>query len=115
MLLIYSPRSILRHHLVKEPTASGATYAIADVGGAIHATPGRELTLGVTTMPYRAPEVFFGSDCSLGGQREPQGVATRRNIASCKLCERWSEARRRSYTRGSEVGDRCRPSLKPYP
>ena len=23
------------------------------------------------------------------------------------------EARRRSYTRGSEVGDRCRPSLKP--
>ena len=24
-----------------------------------------------------------------------------------------SEARRRSYTRGSEVGDRCRPSLKP--
>ena len=24
-----------------------------------------------------------------------------------------SGARRRSYTRGSEVGDRCRPSLKP--
>ena len=26
---------------------------------------------------------------------------------------RASEARRRSYSRGSEVGDRCRPSLKP--
>ena len=26
-----------------------------------------------------------------------------------------SGARRRSYTRGSEVGDRCRPSLKPQP
>ena len=86
MLLIYSPRSIPRQHLVKEPTASGATYAIADVGGAIHATPGREMTLGVTTMPYRAPEVFFGSDCSLGGQREPQGVVTRRNVASFVTC-----------------------------
>ena len=27
--------------------------------------------------------------------------------------EREGEARRRSYTRGSKVGDRCRPSLKP--
>ena len=37
-------------------------FVICDFGSAVRATPGRKMTTMVTTLPFRAPEVLFGSE-----------------------------------------------------
>lgn len=47
--------------LVKSGLSMSTTYVVSDLGTAIHAITGRLMTIGVTTLPFRAPEMFFGS------------------------------------------------------
>ena len=63
---------------------------------------------GGLIIPYRNLPCAVPPMGTRGARASKAGALDERRFTPPNI-----EARRRSYTRGSEVGDRCRPSLKP--